>query len=574
MSKTVIIIGGGVAGMSAAHELAERGFKVKVYEKQSLYAGGKARSVDVPDSASGSNRALPGEHGFRFFPGFYRHITDTMKRIPVKGNKEGAFSNLVPTQRVMMARFDKVPLETIVSFPRTLEDLKVALQAVFHSDTGLTVSDADFFAEKLWQLMTSCYERRGGELERIGWWQFLDADHRSEPFRQYFVGGITRTLVAAQPKEVSTKTGGDILLQLLFLMGNPKAYPDRVLNGPTNDAWLDHWKAYLQSLGVEYYHDHTAVRINTDDKVITSVDFRNGDKEQTVNVTGDYFISAVPVEVMCKLLNDGLLKLDPSLAFIGELFDDTAWMTGIQFFLNEDVQITKGHVMYTDSPWALTSISQLQFWKGFDISKFGDGKTKGVLSVDISDWDNPGLLNKIRAKDCSREDIMKDVWAQLKRSLVTQDGKCLLRDDMLVTWYLDRDIVFPGNNSTNEEPLLVNKVNTWSRRPEAYTDIPNFFLASDYVRTYTDLATMEGANEAARRAVNAIIERSGVRAKYCTIWHLHEPDLLAVYRWHDKQRFKKGLPWSKEVPWIIRAIHAVLHIFNKTFKHDPIPTRN
>ena len=32
--KKVIIIGGGVAGMSAAHELVERGFEVEVYEKK------------------------------------------------------------------------------------------------------------------------------------------------------------------------------------------------------------------------------------------------------------------------------------------------------------------------------------------------------------------------------------------------------------------------------------------------------------------------------------------------------------------------------------------------------------
>lgn len=44
----VAVLGGGVAGMSAAHELAERGFLVDVYERQPVYVGGKARSVDVP----------------------------------------------------------------------------------------------------------------------------------------------------------------------------------------------------------------------------------------------------------------------------------------------------------------------------------------------------------------------------------------------------------------------------------------------------------------------------------------------------------------------------------------------
>jgi monoamine oxidase len=37
----VIILGGGVAGMSAAHELIERGFEVQVFERKIRLPGGK-----------------------------------------------------------------------------------------------------------------------------------------------------------------------------------------------------------------------------------------------------------------------------------------------------------------------------------------------------------------------------------------------------------------------------------------------------------------------------------------------------------------------------------------------------
>ena len=69
MSK-VIVLGGGVAGLSAAHELAERDFEVTIYETRPI-AGAKARSMPVPGSGTAGRRDLPGEHGFRFFPGFY-----------------------------------------------------------------------------------------------------------------------------------------------------------------------------------------------------------------------------------------------------------------------------------------------------------------------------------------------------------------------------------------------------------------------------------------------------------------------------------------------------------------------
>ena len=55
-------------------------------------------------------------------------------------------------------------------------------------------------------------------------------------------------------------------------------------------------------------------------------------------------------------------------------------------------------------------------------------------------------------------------------------------------------------------------------------------LAADYVRTYTDLATMEGANEAARRAVNAILEAIRSTAHHCDVWPLREPPALVARR--------------------------------------------
>ena len=47
----VAVLGGGVGGLSAAHELAERGFDVTVYERRDEF-GGKARSMDVPGTAT------------------------------------------------------------------------------------------------------------------------------------------------------------------------------------------------------------------------------------------------------------------------------------------------------------------------------------------------------------------------------------------------------------------------------------------------------------------------------------------------------------------------------------------
>ena len=74
MAQTVVVLGGGIGGLSAAHELAARGYAVRVFEAMDI-AGGKARSVRIPATGTDGRPDLPGEHGFRFFPGFYKHIT-------------------------------------------------------------------------------------------------------------------------------------------------------------------------------------------------------------------------------------------------------------------------------------------------------------------------------------------------------------------------------------------------------------------------------------------------------------------------------------------------------------------
>src|SRR3954465_9883940 len=103
MPSSVAVLGGGVAGLSAAHELSERGFSVTVYEARDR-PGGKARSLPVPDSGADGRADLPAEHGFRFFPGFYRHVPDTMRRIPYPGNAQGVLDNLVPASRILLAQ--------------------------------------------------------------------------------------------------------------------------------------------------------------------------------------------------------------------------------------------------------------------------------------------------------------------------------------------------------------------------------------------------------------------------------------------------------------------------------------
>jgi 15-cis-phytoene desaturase len=584
MSQHIIILGGGISGLSAAHELVERGFRVSVYEARAV-VGGKARSIPVPGSGKDGRPDLPGEHGFRFFPRFYRHMPDTMKRIPYGNNRQGVFDNFTDTTRLGIARFDNRSLILPSRFPRTLQDLVLVIQNAlfnFADDLKLWPGELEFFARRLWQILTSCEARRFDEYEKLSWWDFIDAQAHSPDYQKFLGIGLSRSLVAAQAQKANAKVEGEIILQLLFDLTTPGASSDRVLDGPTTDAWLAPWHRYLAGRGVEFHLCHELETIACEGRRVRSVTVRDKGSGERREVTGDHYVVALPVEALGALLdmsknpqNQSVLDGDPTLASVPTLDEYVQWMNGVQYFLKKDVPISHGHVMFLDSPWALTAISEQQFWPHTPLQTYGDGQVNGVLSVCISDWESPGVLypnpatgkNKT-AMECTREEIMNDVWAQLQLSL-NVDGKQVLLDENLHSRFLDPDITErlgasgePAVTLENAEPLFVAYINTWELRPDAHTRIHNLFLAGDFVRTNTQLATMEAANESARRAVNCIIDAAGVSKPYCKIWSLHEPEVLALWHLYDAYRYERGLPWAAEFPAFIQLPQrAVIRTF-------------
>ena len=250
MHGSVAIVGAGVAGLTAAHELIERGFSVTVYERRSFF-GGKAASTRAHRGPG--NPGLPGEHGFRFFPGWYRHLIDTMSRIPyhkVGGGRRSVADNLVSIQSNLLAWFDRPPATLPLHVPRTASEL--ATSSEFLADLarlGLSAAEVALFTRKLLDIAAMSEERRVEELEGITWWQYCDCDapERSQAYRD-LIRATTRTSVAAKAEEVSAYTIGRLAIRSLL---DSLSDVDRVLNGPTNEVWFDPWIAHLKARGVK-----------------------------------------------------------------------------------------------------------------------------------------------------------------------------------------------------------------------------------------------------------------------------------------------------------------------------------
>ncbi len=537
--KKVAILGGGVGGLTAAHELSERGFAVTVYEKDPVLFGGKARSIRVVGTGKNGRRDLPGEHGFRFFPGFYRHVPDTMKRTPFAANRNGVLDNLTPATHVQLARKGKDEVYLPLALPGRLAEIREWAETMVRlRHVELSVADLAFFGLRLLTLQTSCDARREAEWERVPWWDFVDAQNRSPDFARLLARGFTRTLVAMKAEEASTRTVGLILLQLLHDSTLRLKECDRLLSGPTNDVWIEPWLTHLRRQGVTFENDVVVTKLDLDGGRIAGAHAMKAG--QPSRIDADYFVAAVPVEVMSQLVTPDIAAAAPSLANLHEL--KTEWMSGIQFYLDRDPSVVRGHTIYTDSSWALTSISQRQFWPNVDFSQLGDGRVRGILSIDISDWELPGTeTTRKPARECSAEEIARETWAQIEAHL-SEDGVDELEGAKVLGWCIDPSLRFGPEGVENEAPLLVNTAGSLQYRPDPVTEIQNLVLASDYVRTHTDLATMEAANEAARHAVNGIIQRSGARVAPCRIFPMDEPLIYTAAKALDWTRFRLGLP--------------------------------
>ncbi|BBX93006.1 FAD-dependent oxidoreductase [Mycolicibacterium boenickei] len=304
---TVVVLGAGIAGLTAAHELADRGFDVTVYEPRQdernglgtapagihppVKLGGLAASQFSTVGPFGGSPAqlrpfperrgdprppecaVAGEHGFRFFPAYYLHIWDLFQRIPVY-QRTGA-GDCQPTARTVMDNVRRVVTQgTTVDgkpslvFPRELPRSLAEFFGVLRQLTqlGFTANDVAAFQGRLLRYLVTSPLRRGRELQNLSSYDFFvghDNDTTCQPVSyspnfDALLREMPRVLAAFDPKWGDARTNITTYLQLYLNMDRRDDKADGVLNGPTTEAWFDNWYRHLVSLGVHFVHGEAA----------------------------------------------------------------------------------------------------------------------------------------------------------------------------------------------------------------------------------------------------------------------------------------------------------------------------
>ncbi len=574
----VHIIGGGIGGMSCALHLgilAKKGLlddhvEIHIYE-QSDRLGGKSKSqID----------GLPGEHGFRFFPNFYRCIVDTLNQIEI--TSEYAAKNHLDPKCV------KTVLKNIVDAPNSaiatdklsliersggLTGMATAIRRVFEI-FDLTAAEAAKFSGLILKFLSSCEARQLQDYERHTVESFFfEKHHMSEKFRTFLAS--LRALSAMRATRGSVRTLMFMSTQMLVDFDDEFRANDGILPGPTDVMMLGPWQEKLEKLDVQVTTGVSlqSLRFRPEAHGKTSalaevVLLKDGAPITIEPADKEFVVLAIPFERARPLLVESAKAgpLPPGLKRTLEipqrednLGEACEPMVGVQFFLRKSSGLPRGHILYCKSDWSITSIAQGQFWSETFTrplaKQFGNEELVDIVSAIISAWDRPGSTGKAPREYLDEAELCNEALRQINAGLGPERR---INPDDVFHARIDRDIKFSSEGAFCSTPLWASPAGSYTSRPAPDSGCTNFFIASDWAKTITDVGSMESADEAARWAVRAIAESSRIlpsekdlpKIKPLRVWVA-----LEKARQLDQLLFDLGLPHPLSVP---KQMHAGL----------------
>lgn len=506
-----------ITGSAAAVEPAPRALAVRRAEaiRGCLVDAGVAPDLIVLAEGSASSRpdavialedwVLPGEHGFRFFPAYYKHVTDTMARTPVydrEGNQTGqrVVENLKPTPEQISIRSGKRPaLAPDASTSQPLQLVRLLVKTL--NDNDYDPRDFLQMGLRISRYLATCSDRRTG-LESMSWWNYLSGYCPTTGCYLYrysnsFANDATasgRVLAAFDWRAGDARTNGSTYVQLFEPRppGSGEAY-NGTLNGPTTEAWFVHWRRYLDDRGVRFVAGSLEklelAHVDGQDVVIPWVT-REGRREPepwqpstrephyTVVATDAPTAERVSASLPSVGVPGGLVgyttvfdgkKRDPYEDPGITQRDRFQTLSGVQYFFDRDFSL--GTQAYSlDSKWAICSLSMQRVWSRVPFLK-RDGYA-GILSVDIGSFRVPAGPAQRDAWHSTPEQLAQQVWTMFLNDVRTDPWSGSPKRMPRPTWFhIDDNLVYGKRGDLenvvvkNMTPYLVPIVNDWARRP-------------------------------------------------------------------------------------------------------------
>lgn len=514
-SKHVIVFGGGITGLTIAHECAEAGLAVTLYEREARL-GGKAVSFRLPPGHEFAG--VPVEHSLRNFQATYFSLFETMKRIPhARGGT--AFTRLTPMQGLSIrsgapGASKHIPSQTLDT--STTSSPIARMIGLYRNMRVWGLSRRDFASFLLMVLdyLTSDSVRQRTVIGSQTFAQYARLDTRSRAF-QLYITSLAEISVAAKV-HASAEVILDLFSRLLtssFLNVHQVASFANVSDGPTHECLIDPWVDLLRSLSVKIHTGQGAAQITTDSEGTCSAILGNGEV-----VSADAIVLAIP--------HRAVLRVAPQLersTGLSALRDE--WSNGFQFFLAHLPQEFAGsrsfHMAY-GSPWRLVFMFEGPPVWSADVAL--SGEIRAILSVTASQHNVPGVVYGKPLSACTWEEVQEELLTQIgfgERSAIrgahpdpslryVSDEEYEKGAETVFADYEAQPANQHGYRWLSSTALCISTPESRQRQFSTQTAIKGLFMAGEFTDTINKTPNMEKANQAGKLCAQSIFESFGM----------------------------------------------------------------
>lgn len=505
-------MGAGIAGLTAALELAERGFKVTIVERNNA-VGGLARSIEDTNP-----KKCPQEFSWRAFGPYYHNMYNLLSRI-------GASDNL-------SVLVDK----SVTTDCNAKNTLTVRMGAAPIRDRAVMLS-------KALTHFTSC-DARATESANENWSEYLASRKVSQDTYNHYVRPLG-PLLGFDNDRASTY---DVLRHAeLFANDAADMYSPgyKFTNIPTGMALFQPLVKRLTTLGVVIILDATITKINVSGGIVTSVNANV--RGRAINYKASRFVCALSLETVCGLLTPELTRADPNLLQLNELSRlGRQVQLSVQYYLDRPVytKVLTDYLYLEESPWALIIIAEGAIWgKKINLADYCDPAVKEIWSVGVCETHKPGLLHKKPFVNCNEQEIREEVWYQVLSAKGIYESVCGLKDAKVLDFKMWPSFYYRDGKMDTTEPKFANNVGTKPLRPGYRTMIPNLYIGAAYCDTTVGVHSMEGAVEAGKNAASSIMQDCNINNDIYIHNHGRSlPLILGPVRAIDSIMYSMGLP--------------------------------
>ena len=596
----VIIFGAGISGLTAAHELIEKGFSVTIYEKDSL-VGGMARSNRTKEN-------VPTEHSWRGYAPFYYNTFDIMKRIPINNNIESFnHKQLITTykgKKYDLTHFvNKHPGGHIImkAHNKNLEEVWEDHEGSWHKN-NTTVKEVlkKYKIEKFTQKTVYDNLSKKGinfillknnkvlsnrvspiDLPYLIYTfskVILSEDRKKKYYKEnlnkkikkniskksyyYLTDYIAGPGFGLDKNTMSTAHFTNFMEKNIFSKKNNNWSGSSnwtVLNQPTNEGWLNPWKEYLQSKGVKFIFNSELYKLNYSNNKINYVEVKNNNLIEKIN--SDIFIVAInPFEYQDILQRSNLSEY--------KRYQDMNTVNNqISFRLGFDKKINfknnNDSFVLIDSPYNITFYNQEQHWeKGINLGMNGNIKTlcSGTCILPY----RPGSLTKKSAMSLKLDELKEEIIHQFFEcksllKIIEKNNNIQITKNNIIFIDIFDDFYETETGLKSKNKKWVNNFYNEEFRPSNITKFNNLYIAGSHTKTSINLWSMESAVESGKMVSNILLKKYNKQPAY--IYNHSSPLYIKPFQKIDNLLYKLNLPQLIDTLIILIFIYLIYKIY-------------